>query len=79
MNVLHVNIHHRSIRYFRSFFFFFSVKNFRGNEEILILILWRRVVCTVKYSFGRSDFSGGAKVAQEGKKNREKSLKEGFR
>lgn len=60
-------------------FFFFSVENFWGNEEILILILWRRVVCTVKYSFGRSDFSGGAKVAQEGKKNREKSLKEGFR
>lgn len=55
------------------------MKNFRGNEEILILILWRRVVCTVKYSFGRGDFSGGAKVAQEGKKNREKSLKEGFR
>lgn len=28
----------------------------------------------MKYSFGRSDFSGGAKVAQEGKKNRSKRV-----
>lgn len=79
MNVLYVNIHRRSIFFDRFFsFFLFSVKNFRGNEEILILILWEESCLHCEVFFWSEWFFWRSKSCTRGKEKSWKIAQRGF-
>lgn len=79
MNVLYVNIHRRSIFFDRFFFFsLFSVKNFRGNEEILILILWEESCLHCEVFFWSEWFFWRSKSCTRGEEKSWKIAQRGF-
>lgn len=79
MNVLYVNIRRRSIFFDRFFsFFLFSVKNFRGNEEILILILWEESCLHCEVFFWSEWFFWRSKSCTRGEEKSWKIAQRGF-